>query len=169
MNDLANVVGLDAIRRRRVRLGVDPLGGASVAYWDAIRDRYRINSRLLAPPRGGRVRDVGIDIDLKMRAWSRNREPESEDDGGVDQAALSFVRAPFLRFGRASCTGNGRPLSAGPGRALISRASTFDLQVGQISSGLIEWPQGLWTNSTGTPARPAIQRSPHAVIVAING
>ena len=36
-----------------------------------------------------------------------------------------------------------------------------------MSLGLILWPQGWWTSSTGTPARPAIQRSPHAVIVAI--
>lgn len=33
-------------------------------------------------------------------------------------------------------------LSAGPGWALISRADIFDLQHGQMSSGLMEWPQG---------------------------
>jgi phosphoglucomutase len=43
VNDLSAVVDLDAISHSKVRIGVDPLGGASVAYWDAIRDRYGLN------------------------------------------------------------------------------------------------------------------------------
>jgi phosphoglucomutase len=41
--DLANVLDMEAIRASGLKLGVDPLGGASVAYWAAIRDRYRLN------------------------------------------------------------------------------------------------------------------------------
>src|SRR5262247_4252173 len=36
VRDLPSVVDLQAIRESKVRIGVDPLGGASVAYWDAI-------------------------------------------------------------------------------------------------------------------------------------
>jgi len=79
------------------------------------------------------------------------------------------LRATFRGGDEVSWPGIGRPLRAGPGRALISRASIFNSQLGQTSFGLIVWPQGRWTNSIGTPARPAIQRSPHWVIVAING
>jgi phosphoglucomutase len=43
VRDLPSVVDLQAIRESKVRIGVDPLGGASVAYWDAIGDRYGIN------------------------------------------------------------------------------------------------------------------------------
>ena len=43
VDDLSNVVDLDAIRASGLRLGVDPLGGASVAYWPAIRDRYGLD------------------------------------------------------------------------------------------------------------------------------
>ena len=43
LRDLPAVVDLDAIRESNVRIGVDPLGGASVAYWDAIGDRYGLN------------------------------------------------------------------------------------------------------------------------------
>ena len=43
VNDLANVVDMQAIRASSVHIGVDPLGGASVAYWDAIGDRYGLN------------------------------------------------------------------------------------------------------------------------------
>jgi phosphoglucomutase len=43
VRDLASVVDLEAIRESKVRIGADPLGGASVAYWDAIGDRYGLN------------------------------------------------------------------------------------------------------------------------------
>jgi phosphoglucomutase len=41
--DLESVLDIEAIRGSGLRLGVDPLGGASVAYWGAIRDRYRLD------------------------------------------------------------------------------------------------------------------------------
>ncbi len=37
--DLPNVVDIDAIRAAGVRIGADPLGGASVDYWGAIAER----------------------------------------------------------------------------------------------------------------------------------
>ena len=43
VRDLPSVVDLQAIRESKVRIGVDPLGGASVAYWDAIGARYGLN------------------------------------------------------------------------------------------------------------------------------
>ena len=43
VRDLPAVVDLQAIRQSEVRIGVDPLGGASVAYWDAIGERYGLN------------------------------------------------------------------------------------------------------------------------------
>jgi phosphoglucomutase len=41
--DLARVLDMEAIRASGLKLGVDPLGGASVGYWAAIRDRYHLN------------------------------------------------------------------------------------------------------------------------------
>jgi phosphoglucomutase len=41
--DLARVVDMEAIGASGLKLGVDPLGGASVGYWPAIRDRYRLD------------------------------------------------------------------------------------------------------------------------------
>ena len=43
VDDLENIIDFDAIRRSGVRIGADPLGGASVNYWGAIRDRYDID------------------------------------------------------------------------------------------------------------------------------
>ncbi len=41
--DLARVLDMEAIRASGLHLGVDPLGGASVGYWAAIRDRYHLD------------------------------------------------------------------------------------------------------------------------------
>jgi len=43
VRDLPAVVDLEAARDSRVHIGADPLGGASVAYWDAIGERYGLN------------------------------------------------------------------------------------------------------------------------------
>jgi len=43
VDDLVNAIDLDAIRDAGVRIGVDPLGGASLPYWQAIADRHRLN------------------------------------------------------------------------------------------------------------------------------
>ena len=43
VNDLPSLVDLEAVRAASVRLGADPLGGASVAYWQAIAERYELD------------------------------------------------------------------------------------------------------------------------------
>jgi phosphoglucomutase len=47
VSDLPSVVDLQAIRDSKVHIGVDPLGGASVAYWDAIGERYGLNQEVV--------------------------------------------------------------------------------------------------------------------------
>lgn len=43
VNDLGSVVNMEAIRKAGIRIGVDPLGGAGVAYWDVIAKTYGLN------------------------------------------------------------------------------------------------------------------------------
>jgi len=43
VDDLVNVVDIAAIKASGIRIGADPLGGASLAYWAAIRDRYGLD------------------------------------------------------------------------------------------------------------------------------
>ena len=43
VEDLSSVVDLRAVAAAGLRLGVDPLGGAGLAYWDVIGDRYKLN------------------------------------------------------------------------------------------------------------------------------
>lgn len=49
VDDLAYVIDMDAIRDKKIHIGAHPLGGASVAYWSAIRDRYELNVNILGP------------------------------------------------------------------------------------------------------------------------
>ena len=41
VNDLRNVIDMDAIRAAGLKIGVDPLGGASLHYWGPIDDELR--------------------------------------------------------------------------------------------------------------------------------
>lgn len=43
VGDLASVIDMEAIRASKIRIGADPLGGASLAYWDAIGARWGLN------------------------------------------------------------------------------------------------------------------------------
>jgi phosphoglucomutase len=43
VNDLKNVVDIDAIRAAHLKLGVDPLGGASLPYWEPINSIYKLD------------------------------------------------------------------------------------------------------------------------------
>jgi phosphoglucomutase len=47
VDDLANVIDLEAIRASGVTLGIDPLGGASVAYWPRIAERYGLAATIV--------------------------------------------------------------------------------------------------------------------------
>jgi phosphoglucomutase len=49
VNDLPAVIDLEAIRTAGVRIGADPLGGASVAYWAAIAERHRLDLIVVNP------------------------------------------------------------------------------------------------------------------------
>ena len=43
VNDLWNIIDMDIIRNAKIKIGVDPLGGAGVHYWEPIAEKYRLN------------------------------------------------------------------------------------------------------------------------------
>ncbi|MBM7072629.1 alpha-D-glucose phosphate-specific phosphoglucomutase [Shewanella sp. 202IG2-18] len=47
VNDLHNVVDLDAIKKANVKIGVDPLGGSGIHFWKPIADRYGLDITLV--------------------------------------------------------------------------------------------------------------------------
>jgi phosphoglucomutase len=67
VSDLPLVVDLQAIRASKVRIGVDPLGGASVAYWDAIGNRYELNLEVVNHVIDPTFRFMTLDWDGQIR------------------------------------------------------------------------------------------------------
>lgn len=67
VEDLGNVIDMDAIRGAGVRMGVDPLGGAGVNYWAAIADRYQLDLTLVNPHVDCTFRFMSLDWDGKIR------------------------------------------------------------------------------------------------------
>jgi phosphoglucomutase len=64
---LPEVVDLDAIRAAGVRIGADPLGGASVEYWARIAERHRLDLTLVNPVVDPTWRFMTLDWDEKIR------------------------------------------------------------------------------------------------------
>ena len=67
VSDLPSVLDLDAIRDAGVRIGADPLGGASVAYWEAIAERYRLDLTVVNPAVDPQFGFMTLDGDGKIR------------------------------------------------------------------------------------------------------
>jgi phosphoglucomutase len=65
--DLAHVVDMDAIREAGVRIGADPLGGASVGYWGEIGSRYGLDLTVVNPLVDATFRFMTLDWDGKIR------------------------------------------------------------------------------------------------------
>ena len=67
VNDLQSVVDVETIRAARLKLGVDPLGGAGVAYWSRIEDRYKLGLDILNPNVDSTFRFMTLDWDGRIR------------------------------------------------------------------------------------------------------
>ncbi len=67
VNDLGNVVDMDAIRGTGIRLGVDPLGGAGVHYWAPIAERYHLNLTVVNDVVDRTFRFMTVDWDGQIR------------------------------------------------------------------------------------------------------
>jgi phosphoglucomutase len=67
VDDLAAVIDLDAIRHSGLRLGVDPLGGASLTYWVAIAERHGLDLTVVSDTLDPTFRFVPLDWDGKIR------------------------------------------------------------------------------------------------------
>jgi phosphoglucomutase len=65
--DLPNVVDLDAIKSARVSLGADPLGGASVDYWERIGDEFDLDLTVVNPKVDPTFSFMSVDHDGKIR------------------------------------------------------------------------------------------------------
>lgn len=67
VNDLEKIIDLDIIRASGIRLGVDPLGGSNIAYWEPIAARYGLNLTVINPKIDPTFRFMTLDWDGKIR------------------------------------------------------------------------------------------------------
>jgi phosphoglucomutase len=162
VRDLASVIDLEAIRASGVRIGVDPLGGAAVHYWEPIRERYKLNLTVVNPKVDPRFAFMTVDHDGKIRMdcsskWAMQglvglqkkfdiafaNDPDSDRHGIVTPSAglmdpNRYLAAAihFLHTRRRNW-----PLSAAVGKTVVS-SGIIDRVVQSIGRRLAEVPVG---------------------------
>ena len=162
VDDLGAVIDLDAIRGAAVRLGVDPLGGASVAYWQAIRERHGLDLEIVNDAVDPTFRFVPLDWDGKIRmdcsspyAMARLREiadrfdvavandPDADRHGIVTPSAGLLNPNHHLAACVAYLFGGHRDWGAGVGvgKTLVS-SSIIDRVAADLGRRLVEVPVG---------------------------
>jgi phosphoglucomutase len=67
VNDLGNVIDMDIIRGAKISMGVDPLGGAGVHYWEPIAQRYGLNLTVVNEAVDPTFRFMTVDWDGQIR------------------------------------------------------------------------------------------------------
>jgi len=67
VSDLENVIDFEVIRNAKLRMGVDPLGGAGVGYWPAIAERYQLDLTIVNDTVDATFRFLTVDWDGKLR------------------------------------------------------------------------------------------------------
>jgi phosphoglucomutase len=162
VDELPAVVDLDAIRGAGLRLGVDPLGGASLAYWRAIAERHRLDLEIVNDELDPTFRFVPLDWDGKIRmdcsspyAMARLREmadrfdvafandPDADRHGIVTPSAGLLNPNHHLAACVAYLFGGHREWGAdvAVGKTLVS-SSIIDRVAADLGRRLVEVPVG---------------------------
>jgi phosphoglucomutase len=94
IRDLRNVVDMDAVRDARLRLGVDPLGGASILYWDPIASVYHLDLTVVNPEIDPTFSFMTVDHDGKIRMDCSSPYAMARLVGLKDQYRLAFANDP---------------------------------------------------------------------------
>jgi phosphoglucomutase len=160
--DLAQVIDLEAIRESGLRLGVDPLGGASAAYWVAIAEMHGIDLEIVNEQLDPTFRFVPLDWDGKIRmdcsspyAMARLTEmrdrfdvafandPDADRHGIVTPAAGLLNPNHHLAACVAYLFGGNREWGpeVGIGKTLVS-SSIIDRAASDLGRRLVEVPVG---------------------------
>jgi phosphoglucomutase len=91
ITDLANVLDMDAIRGAKISLGVDPLGGAGVHYWEPIAERYGLNLTVVNETVDPTFRFMTVDWDGQIRMDPSSAYAMQRLIGMKDRFDLSFA------------------------------------------------------------------------------
>jgi phosphoglucomutase len=162
VSDLPNVIDIDAIKTAGVRIGADPLGGASIAYFQAIRDRLGLDVTVVNEEVDPTFRFVPLDHDGKIRmdcsspyAMARlvglreryrlafANDPDADRHGNVTPAAGLMNPNHYLAVAIHYLFGGARdwPADTGIGKTLVS-STMIDLVAKDLGRRLVEVPVG---------------------------
>ena len=160
--DLPSVLDLDAVRAAGVRIGADPLGGASVAYWGRIAETHRLDLTVVNPLTDPAWRFMTLDWDGKIRmdcsspyamasligrrdeytiATGNDADADrhgivTPDGGLMNPNHYLAVAIDYLYRHRLEWS-----LTAGIGKTLVS-SSMIDRVAGELQRSLVEVPVG---------------------------
>ena len=162
VEDLPNVVDIEAIRQAGVRIGADPMGGANVAYWPEIGDRYNLDLTVVNPAVDPQWAFMTLDTDGKIRmdcsspnamaSLIANRsafdiatgnDADSDRHGIVTPDAGLMNPNHFLAVAINYLFANrpGWPAGAAIGKTLVS-SSMIDRVAASLDRRLVEVPVG---------------------------
>ena len=94
VRDLKNVVDMEAIRRAKLKLGVDPLGGAARPYWEPINAIYGLDIAVVNPVLDPTFSFMTVDHDGKIRMDCSSPYAMARLVGLKDQYQVAFANDP---------------------------------------------------------------------------
>jgi phosphoglucomutase len=94
VDDLENVIDMAAIARAKLRIGVDPMGGAGVGYWAPIADRYAVDLQVVNPRIDPTFSFMTVDRDGRIRMDCSSRYAMAGLIGLKDEFDLAFGNDP---------------------------------------------------------------------------
>jgi phosphoglucomutase len=138
VGDLGAVVDLDAIAGSGLRLGVDPLGGASVAYWAAIGDRHGLDLEVTNDAVDPTFRFMHVDWDGKIRM---------DCSSPYAMAGLIELKDRFdVAFGNDADADRHGIVT--PGAGLLNPNHYLAVAIAYLFGGEREWPAGTAVGKT---------------------
>lgn len=162
VEDLRNVVDMAAIRDAGLKLGVDPLGGAAVHYWDAINEVYGLDIEVVNRAVDPTFSFMRVDHDGAIRMDCSSPYAMAGLVGLKDRFRVAFANDPDSDRHGIVCPGAGLmnpnhylsvailyllthrpdwPATAAVGKTLVS-SSMIDRVVGKLGRRLNEVPVG---------------------------
>lgn len=162
VQDLDSVVDVEAIRRAGVRIGVDPLGGASVDYWQAIADVHDLDLTVVSDDVDPTFRFMTRDWDGRIRmdcssehamqgligladrfdvAVGNDTDADRHGLVAPGHGLLDPNRFLAVAIDHLLATRDGWPVGAGVGKTLVS-SSVIDRVVATHDRRLVEVPVG---------------------------